>query len=102
MKMGIAKFVIVALLVASIINFELSSAQTICNVSMNGLMECKPAVTKPNPKSPTSACCSALTHADFKCLCSYKNSQILPSLGIDPVLAMQLPQKCKLPHPPNC
>ncbi|XP_062104913.1 putative lipid-transfer protein DIR1 [Humulus lupulus] len=99
------RLVIVALLVVGIttsINVELSYAQTICKVPMKGLMECKPAVTKPNPKSPTPECCSALTHADLQCLCSYKNSQLLPSLGIDPTLALQLPQKCNLPHPANC
>ncbi|PON74931.1 Bifunctional inhibitor/plant lipid transfer protein/seed storage helical domain containing protein [Parasponia andersonii] len=97
------RLVIVTLLLVGIINiFEFSSAQNICKVPINGLMACKPAVTVPNPAPPTTTCCSALTHADLQCLCSYKNSQLLPSLGIDPNLAMQLPQKCKLPHTANC
>lgn len=98
------RLVIVALLlVIGIANIvELSSGQSICKVPLNGLMACKPAVTAPNPAPPTTKCCSVLTHADLQCLCSYKNSQLLPSLGIDPNLAMQLPQKCKLPHPANC
>ena len=91
---------VVALLV--VVVAEVSNAQTICNVSVNNLMTCKPAVTKPNPARPTPTCCSVLSHADLGCLCSYKNSNLLPSLGIDPNLAMQLPAKCKLPHPANC
>lgn len=63
-------------------------------------MACKSAVsTPPNPLE----CCSGVKHADMHCLCSYKNSNLLPSLGIDPKLAMQLPQKCKFfPHPVRC
>ncbi|KAB2009037.1 hypothetical protein ERO13_A10G139400v2 [Gossypium hirsutum] len=79
-----------------------TDAQSICNMPASGLMACKPAVTPPNPPPPTSTCCSALSHADMRCLCSYKNSKLLPSLGIDPNLAMKLPSLCKLPHPANC
>ncbi|KAJ4850015.1 hypothetical protein Tsubulata_050314 [Turnera subulata] len=77
-------------------------AQSICKMPVDGLMSCKPAVTPPNPTAPSPGCCSALSHADMNCLCSYRNSKLLPSLGIDPNLAMQLPGKCKLPHPANC
>ncbi|KAG6397964.1 hypothetical protein SASPL_139414 [Salvia splendens] len=79
-----------------------ANAQTICNMTMAGLTACKPSATAPNPPPPSAACCSALLHADMKCLCSYKNSKVLPSLGIDPNLAMTLPQKCNIPHPPKC
>ncbi|MBA0871186.1 hypothetical protein Goshw_022289 [Gossypium schwendimanii] len=79
-----------------------TDAQSICNMPASGLMACKPAVTPPNPPPPTSTCCSALSHANMRCLCSYKNSKLLPSLGIDPNLAMKLPSLCKLPHPANC
>ncbi|MBA0840913.1 hypothetical protein Goarm_003450, partial [Gossypium armourianum] len=78
-----------------------TDAQSICNMPASGLMACKPAVTPPNPPPPTSTCCSALSHANMRCLCSYKNSKLLPSLGIDPNLAMKLPSLCKLPHPAN-
>ncbi|XP_050374075.1 putative lipid-transfer protein DIR1 [Argentina anserina] len=90
------------LVVVACINVEVSDAQTICNVSLNNLMSCQPAVRNPNPAKPTQACCSALKYADLGCLCSYKNSNLLPSLGIDPKLAMQLPAKCKLPGPAKC
>ncbi|KAL1531023.1 hypothetical protein AAHA92_19522 [Salvia divinorum] len=79
-----------------------ATAQTICNMTVMGLLECKLAVTPPNPLPPTANCCSALAQADFKCLCSYKDSRILPSLGIDPILAMQLPEKCKITNAPKC
>ena len=79
-----------------------ATAQTLCNMTVIGLLECKPAVTPPKPKPPTADCCSALAQADFKCLCSYKDNKILPRLGIDPELAQQLPVKCKIPNPPKC
>ncbi|XP_019193273.1 PREDICTED: putative lipid-transfer protein DIR1 [Ipomoea nil] len=81
---------------------KVSEAQTICNMSGKDLMACKPSVTPPKPPPPSPNCCSALGHADMRCLCSFKNSKLLPSLGIDPNLAMQLPEKCKLPHPAHC
>lgn len=80
----------------------ISNAQTLCKVSVSGLMTCKAAVTPPNPAPPSANCCSVLSNADLRCLCSYKNSNLLPSLGIDPNLAVQLPEKCKLPHAPHC
>ncbi|KAG6425827.1 hypothetical protein SASPL_110032 [Salvia splendens] len=79
-----------------------AKAQTLCNMTVIGLLECKPAVTPAKPPPPTAECCSALAQADFKCLCSYKDSKTLPSLGIDPELAVQLPQKCKIPNPHKC
>lgn len=100
------KIMVVALVLIGMVSqgvvFQVSNAQSICKVSISGLMSCKPAVTAPNPSPPSANCCSVLSHADLQCLCSYKNSNLLPSLGIDPNLAMQLPQKCKLPHPANC
>ncbi|CAK7348936.1 unnamed protein product [Dovyalis caffra] len=98
----VQKLFIVALLLAVAIASNIGNAQTICKMPVAGLMACKPSVTPPKPAAPTAACCSALSHADISCLCSYKNSNLLPSLGIDPNLAMQLPGKCKLPHPANC
>ncbi|CAL1404620.1 unnamed protein product [Linum trigynum] len=69
---------------------------------VSGLTACKPAVTPPKPSRPTPACCAALSKADMKCLCSFKNSPVLPSLGIDPKLAFKLPAKCKLSKSPPC
>ncbi|KAH7864498.1 hypothetical protein Vadar_030204 [Vaccinium darrowii] len=79
-----------------------SEALELCNMKEDGLMACKPAVTQPNPVDPTPPCCEALSGADLTCLCGYKNSFVLPSLGIDPDLAMALPAKCKLTPPSNC
>ena len=81
-----------------------SKQQTIlCNMTQDGLMECKPAVTKGAPPvDPTPACCAALGTADLSCLCGYKHSLFLPSLGIDPELAMKLPEKCSLVSPAEC
>ncbi|XAR61622.1 hypothetical protein NMG60_11016090 [Bertholletia excelsa] len=102
MERKVAALVVVAVVFLLTGAIEHCEAQNICNVPMEGLAACKPAVTPPNPSPPSSQCCSALSHADFKCLCSYRNSKLLPSLGIDPNLALQLPDKCKLPHPAHC
>ncbi|GMJ08482.1 DIR1-like [Hibiscus trionum] len=99
---GLAFIIIVALVLVLVMAIATSDAQSICNMPASDLMSCKPAVTPPNPPPPTATCCSALSHADMRCLCLYKNSNLLPSLGIDPNLAMKLPSLCKLPHPANC
>ncbi|KAH7832845.1 hypothetical protein Vadar_000562 [Vaccinium darrowii] len=95
------KAAVVALILVLVI-IHSSDAQTICKATVEELMSCRAAVTPPNPAPPTSACCSVLKKADLKCLCSYKNSTLLPSLGIDPKLAFQLPSKCKIPNAPKC
>lgn len=77
-------------------------AQSICNVPLESLATCKPAVTQPHPTAPSKECCTAISHADMKCLCSYKNSTMLPSLGIDPDLAVHLPAKCQIRNAHKC
>lgn len=81
-----------------------SNAMSLCNMDEKGLMACKPSVTPPppGPVDPSSDCCDALRGADLKCLCSYRNSNMLPSLGIDPDLALALPPKCNLTLPADC
>ncbi|WOL15002.1 hypothetical protein Cni_G23783 [Canna indica] len=54
------------------------------------------------PAAPSPECCKALAKADLRCLCSYKNSPLLRTLGIDPELAVKLPPKCNLKTPANC
>ncbi|KAL1295510.1 hypothetical protein HN51_056389 [Arachis hypogaea] len=90
---------IMALTVVAVLHGCMGELPSMCNVSIGDLMPCKPAVTPPNPLPPTKECCSVLSKADLKCLCTFKDSPLLPSLGIDPKLAMQLPQKCHLPDP---
>ncbi|CAN0863284.1 Putative lipid-transfer protein DIR1 [Linum grandiflorum] len=79
-----------------------SDGQTICNIPIAGLRACKPSVTPPRPRPPTADCCRALSHADFRCLCSYKKSPLIPSLGISVPLAEQLPAKCRLSTAAKC
>lgn len=93
---------LVVFLVLMALVFEGARALTLCNMTDDGLEACKPSVTPPNPVDPTAECCKALSGADLKCLCSYKNSMVLPSLGIDPNLAMGLPAKCNLTPPADC
>lgn len=78
------------------------SGASLCKMTEDGLLACKPSVTKPNPVDPSADCCKALSGADLDCLCSYRNSMVLPALGIDPELAMGLPAKCGLPTPAGC
>ncbi|KAL8146709.1 putative lipid-transfer protein DIR1 [Apium graveolens] len=95
----VALMVVMVVTVAIVVKTE---AVDLCKMSEDGLMACKPAVTAPVPADPTAECCAALSGADLSCLCSYRNSFVLPSLGIDPDLAMALPSKCNLTPPANC
>ncbi|RDY14376.1 putative lipid-transfer protein DIR1, partial [Mucuna pruriens] len=101
MMMSLKERVVVVALAMVVIGSGIN-ALNICNVPVGDLMTCKPAATAPNPPAPTAECCSAISHADLPCLCGYKNSPILPSIGIDPDLAVQLPAKCNIPNPPQC
>ncbi|CAN0916931.1 Putative lipid-transfer protein DIR1 [Linum grandiflorum] len=83
-----------------VIMVKMAEGQVICNIPVEGLRAYKQAVTPPRPSPPTRDCCSAVSHGDLRCICRYKNSPLLPSLGIDPKLAVQLPGKCGLPPPP--
>ncbi|KAM7264773.1 hypothetical protein ACFE04_002456 [Oxalis oulophora] len=80
-----------------------SEAVSLCNINDAGVNACKPAVTQHDPPvDPSADCCKALKGADLTCLCSYKNSPMLPMLGIEPGLAMALPKKCGFTPPPSC
>lgn len=98
--MGNSKLVALMVMVVAIL--VKAEAMDLCKMSEDGLMACRPAVTAPEPADPTAECCEALSGADLSCLCSYRNSFVLPSLGIDPDLAMALPSKCNLTTPANC
>ena len=95
-KLVVLMMIMVALMV------EGSRAMTLCGMNDEGLEACKPSVTQPNPVDPSLKCCEALKGANLTCLCGYKNSLWLPSLGIDPTLALALPPKCKLDMLPGC
>ncbi|XP_058093522.1 putative lipid-transfer protein DIR1 [Magnolia sinica] len=77
-------------------------AVSLCGMTEDDLDECRPAVSGSEPSDPTEACCTALSKADLTCLCGYKESPVLPMLGIKPELAMQLPSKCNLTPPAQC
>ncbi|KAL8531103.1 hypothetical protein ACS0TY_007930 [Phlomoides rotata] len=98
MGFGITKVVALVAVIVAVVGG--ATAVSVCNVTEDGLRACKPSVTQPNPVPPTPECCNAISGADMKCLCSYKNSFVLPSLGIDPDLALALPAKCNLPPAP--
>ncbi|XP_051150317.1 putative lipid-transfer protein DIR1 [Andrographis paniculata] len=71
----------------------------VCGVSLSQLMTCLPAAKGPNPAPPSPDCCKTLSSADLKCFCKFLNSPNPPPFGVDPKLAKQLPQKCKLAAP---
>ncbi|XWS76005.1 hypothetical protein CRYUN_Cryun01aG0140400 [Craigia yunnanensis] len=95
-KLVVSMMIMVALMA------EGSRAMTLCDMNDEGLEACKPSVTQPNPVDPSPECCEALKGANLTCLCSYRNSLLLPSFGIDPELALALPPKCKLEMPHDC
>lgn len=100
-KIGVLVLVLV-FIATNDVAFRVSNAQSLCNVPTASLTECKPSVSGPKPTPPTNACCTAISHADLNCLCSYKKSQMLSYFGIDPVLATQLPAKCNIANAPKC
>lgn len=95
-------FVVAAVAVEATSRGNNAGGVSLCKMNEDGLLACKPSVTKPNPVDPTASCCKALSAADLTCLCSYRNSMMLPALGINPELAMGLPVKCGLPVPAGC
>ncbi|CAN4112333.1 unnamed protein product [Withania somnifera] len=96
-------FVIFAiLLIMAVAGTEMATAEnSLCGLSINDLMTCKPAVSGPKPLPPSDKCCVALRKADLPCLCTFKNSPMLSTFNINSTLAMDLPSKCKLDSP-NC
>ncbi|XP_006395174.2 putative lipid-transfer protein DIR1 [Eutrema salsugineum] len=92
----------VMIVVVMAISMESSVAIDLCGMTETELNECKPAVTKESPTSPSQLCCDALKHADLNCLCGYKHSPWLGSFGIDPELAVGLPTICGLANAPTC
>ncbi|ERN06753.1 hypothetical protein AMTR_s00005p00101720 [Amborella trichopoda] len=73
-------------------------------MNQDGFKACQSSVSgsAPAPTNPSKACCKAIGSADLGCLCSYRHSLLLHSLGINPDLALQLPAKCNLRTPPQC
>ncbi|QCE05669.1 hypothetical protein DEO72_LG9g674 [Vigna unguiculata] len=97
MKMN-AIVVAVAMMVAMevLLTGAATDAMDLCGVPSSDLMKCLPAVTPPSPSEPSKDCCSVINIVDLKCLCGFKSSPLLPALGIDPKLALELPAKCKI------
>jgi len=101
MKMN-ARVVALLLVIEVLLMVAAIDALNLCGVSLPDVAKCKPAVTPPPPPTPepTAECCAVVAKADLKCLCRHKG--LLPPLGIDPDLALQLPAKCKLNQTPPC
>ncbi|KAK9988138.1 hypothetical protein SO802_028377 [Lithocarpus litseifolius] len=77
----------------------LQPSQGLCHMTKEGLKACQPSVSGQNPVPPSASCCSALSNADFQCLCIFKNSNLLNFYGINSTLAMELPAKCNQAQP---
>ncbi|KAI4302958.1 hypothetical protein MLD38_038644 [Melastoma candidum] len=90
-----ATFIVVIIAISAL------GSHAICNVSIDEVETCLPAVTRGRPTNPTGTCCSVLKRADLPCLCGYKTSIFIPSY-VDINLAMGLPSKCGLRRPANC
>ncbi|XP_015900796.2 putative lipid-transfer protein DIR1 [Ziziphus jujuba] len=98
-KLGMVTALLLGILVMALVA---NGEQSICNMSKEGFKSCEPSVTGQNPPPPSAACCSALSKADMQCLCLFKNSRLLGLYGIDPNVAMQLPDKCNLGQSFHC
>ncbi|XP_058070738.1 putative lipid-transfer protein DIR1 [Magnolia sinica] len=90
------------LVVLLAIAMEGGGAMKICDMDTTQLADCLPSIRGPSPSPPSNGCCDTIRTADLYCLCGYKNSYLLPSFGVDPKLAIQLPVKCGLTPPPEC
>jgi len=101
MKMN-ARVVALLLVMEVLLMVAAIDALNFCGVSLPDAAKCKPATTPPPPPTPepTAECCAVVAKADFKCICRFKH--LMPPLGIDPDLALQLPVKCKLNQTPPC
>ncbi|KAL2231604.1 putative lipid-transfer protein DIR1 [Sesamum indicum] len=77
---------------------------SLCGMSQDELLECKPAVATGSaaPPPPSGACCAALGHANLTCFCSFKNNKYLPMFGINSTRAMELPSKCDPNQTAHC
>lgn len=101
-KLALIVLVFIATIDKDVVDGASSSSGSICGMTSNGLMSCKDWVGGPNSRPVSADCCAALSSCDFKCMCSFKNSKLLPALGIDPTSAMQLPVKCNLVNSFHC
>lgn len=97
-----AKFVALIAIVIMAMVVGMAKAITLCNVTQDGMAACRPSVVMSNPTLPSLECCNAVSVADITCLCSYRNSSMLPLLGIDRLLTLGLLAKCHLPSPTTC
>lgn len=100
--MGSCAYAVIVPVLVLVMVAATANSQTICNISIAGLESCVPAAQPPNPPPPTPECCAAMQDADYCCLYAYKNSPVLRSFGVDPNLALQIPDKCGIPHPSQC
>ncbi|KFK39218.1 hypothetical protein AALP_AA3G214900 [Arabis alpina] len=76
-----------------------ATGQNLCGMTYTGLYSCKPYVQTKDPLTtpidPKGPCCTALSTANFHCLCEHKDSPFVSD--IDFHLAVKLPEKCGLP-----
>ncbi|CAG7892491.1 unnamed protein product [Brassica rapa] len=92
--------VIAMVLTAAIMVKEVTSL-TICQIDINDMQKCRPAVTGVNPPPPVSECCVVVRSANLECFCRFKF--YLPILGIDPSNVAALVAKCGvIAIPPSC
>ncbi|KAL4185291.1 hypothetical protein AMTRI_Chr10g5160 [Amborella trichopoda] len=94
------RLTVIAIVVLVIVEF--GNGMEICGMDSGELQQCLPAIRGPSPSAPNPGCCSTIRKADLLCLCSYRDSFLLPTFGVDPKLAMALPRECHLIPPPQC
>ncbi|KAK9159753.1 hypothetical protein Syun_006094 [Stephania yunnanensis] len=100
-KQGLLMLV-VAVVVLSISGHLVDAADDKCSkFQVTDFVPCVPAARPPNPPPPAPACCAQVkAHndaGDLPCLCAYKDDPRLIVLGVDPALALLIPEKCGVP-----
>ncbi|AED96627.1 unnamed protein product [Arabidopsis thaliana] len=69
-----------------------ATSMSICDMDINDMQKCRPAITGNNPPPPVNDCCVVVRKANFECLCRFKF--YLPILRIDPSKVVALVAKC--------
>ncbi|XP_047306402.1 putative lipid-transfer protein DIR1 [Impatiens glandulifera] len=84
------------------ISYSSAAATTnkICGVVLDEFLQCLPAVEGSPPSAPTKGCCGVIRKANLPCLCKYKSK--IRDMGIDPVMVLALPKKCRIKLPQKC
>ncbi|CAL9243662.1 unnamed protein product [Arabidopsis halleri] len=97
----LVKFAALVTVLAALVLMEEPTSIPACNINVNHLEKCRPAITGDNPPSPRKECCEVLQAANLECICRFKS--FLPVLAVYPSKVQALLSKCGVTTiPPAC